>query len=236
MLTIAHEFTLPNPRRGWATLTSFTLQATAVTVVLLIPLLQPSLLPNLNLTPHLVPIFLPHVEAPAVRSPSSASVSASPRTNVFTVPREVPKTIALGPDTAAPPEAEAPCAKCVGVAVPETGVPGGVTILGLAVPPALPKPARPVRVSVMMDGYLVHRVQPDYPELAKRARIQGPVEIAALISKQGTIENLQILKGHPMLVGAALNAVKQWRYRPYVLNGDPIEVDTKISVIFSLGN
>ena len=85
-----------------------------------------------------------------------------------------------------------------------------------------------------MDGYLIHRVQPDYPALAERARIQGRVEIAAVISKEGTIENLQVLKGHPMLVRAAIDAVKQWRYRPYILNGDPIEVNTNITVTFSL--
>jgi protein TonB len=65
--------------------------------------------------------------------------------------------------------------------------------------------------------------------------VQGPVEMAAVISKQGAIENLQVLSGNPMLIPAALNAVQQWRYRPYVLNGDPIEVDTRITVTFVLG-
>ncbi len=87
----------------------------------------------------------------------------------------------------------------------------------------------------MMDGYLIRRVQPDYPALAKQARIQGPVELAAVISTEGTIERLHAVTGHPMLIPAAINAVKQWRYRPYILNGDPIEVDTQITVIFSLG-
>jgi len=86
-----------------------------------------------------------------------------------------------------------------------------------------------------MDGYLIHRVQPEYPTIAKTAGIQGVVEIAALISKEGAIENLHVLKGHPMLVSAAINAVRQWRYRPYILNGDPIEVDTLITVNFTLG-
>lgn len=232
MLTIAHESNLPNPRRGWATLTSFALQAAGATVVLPIPLLRPSLLPRLDLTPHMVPIFLPHVEAPVVQQSSSAPTSAPTNVGVFTVPREVPKGIALGPDTSAP--ADAPCAQCVGVAGPP-GLTGEIPIIGLAVPPPLPKVAKPLRVSRMMDGLLIHRVQPDYPILAKQSRVQGPVEIAALISKQGTIENLQVVSGHPMLVGAALSAVKQWRYRPYVLNGEPIEVDTRITVIFSLG-
>ncbi len=87
----------------------------------------------------------------------------------------------------------------------------------------------------MMEGYLVHRVQPEYPPLARSARIQGSVELSALISKQGTIENLQVRSGHPMLVSAAVNAVRQWRYRPYVLNGEPVEVETQITVNFILG-
>jgi len=73
-----------------------------------------------------------------------------------------------------------------------------------------------------------------YPPLAKAARIQGPVRLQAIISKQGTIENLQVLIGHPMLVTAAVQAVRQWRYRPYVLNGEPVEVETEITVNFVL--
>ena len=87
----------------------------------------------------------------------------------------------------------------------------------------------------MMEGYLVHRVQPEYPPLARAARIQGSVQLRALISTQGTIENLQVQSGHPMLVSAAVNAVKQWRYRPYILNGEPVEVETQIMVNFILG-
>jgi protein TonB len=98
-------------------------------------------------------------------------------------------------------------------------------------PPVVEKPRR---VSRMMDGLLIHRVQPDYPNIAKQAGIQGAVVIAALIGKEGVIENLHVLNGHPLLIPAAVNAVKQWRYRPYILNGDPIEVDTQITVKFSL--
>jgi protein TonB len=107
-------------------------------------------------------------------------------------------------------------------------------MIATAVPPPPPAVAKPTRVSRMMDGLLIHRVQPDYPVIAKRAGIQGPVMISALISKEGTIENLRVLSGHPMLTSAAINAVKQWRYRPYILNGDPIEVDTQITVNFFL--
>ena len=235
MLTLTHESTMPNPRRGWATLTSFTLQAAGVTMVLLIPLLQPSLLPGVDRTPHMMPLFAPRVSAPGDTQPATAHSSSTPQTTTITVPREIPRTTATGPDNASPQEPEAPCVSCVGVGTPN-GIPGGIPILSIAVAPPLPKPvAKPLRVSVMMDGYLIHRVQPDYPALARQARIQGPVELAAVISKQGTIENLQVLRGHPMLIPSALHAVKQWRYRPYILNGDPIEVNTRVTVTFLLG-
>ena len=73
----------------------------------------------------------------------------------------------------------------------------------------------------MMEGNLIYRVQPDYPPLARQARVQGLVVLRAMISRDGAIEDLQVLSGHPMLAQAAVEAVRQWRYRPYVLNGEP---------------
>jgi protein TonB len=87
----------------------------------------------------------------------------------------------------------------------------------------------------MSEGDLVHKVLPTYPPLARAARIQGQVLLQAMISKQGTIENLRVLAGHPMLVPAAIEAVRQWRYRPYILNNEPVEVETQITVNFGLG-
>ena len=81
---------------------------------------------------------------------------------------------------------------------------------------------------------LVHKVQPVYPPLARQARIYGQVVLQAVISKAGTIENLHLVSGHPMLTQAAMDAVKQWRYRPYILNGEPVEVETQVTVNFTL--
>ena len=80
----------------------------------------------------------------------------------------------------------------------------------------------------------IHEIKPTYPQIAKAARVQGQVVLQALISKQGTIENLKVMSGHPMLVQSALEAVKQWRYKPYILNGEPVEVDTQVTVNFTL--
>jgi periplasmic protein TonB len=101
----------------------------------------------------------------------------------------------------------------------------------VAPPPAI----REFRKSSLLEGNLIHKVQPVYPPLARTARVQGSVVLAALISKEGTIENLRSLSGHPMLVPAAIDAVRQWRYKPYILNGDAIEVETQITVNFFLG-
>jgi protein TonB len=87
----------------------------------------------------------------------------------------------------------------------------------------------------MMEGNLIYRVQPRYPVLAIQARVQGQVVLRAMISREGAIENLQVLSGPGMLAPAALDAVRQWRYRPYVLNGEPVEVETQVTVNFVLG-
>jgi protein TonB len=86
----------------------------------------------------------------------------------------------------------------------------------------------------MMEGNLIYRVQPVYPPLARSARVQGAVVLRAIISKSGGIGNLQVVSGHPMLVKTALDAVSQWRYRPYILNDEPVEVETQITVNFVL--
>ena len=102
--------------------------------------------------------------------------------------------------------------------------------------PAPPKPAEKIfRQSEILAGSLIRKVEPKYPPLAIAARIQGPVVLEAVISKAGTIENLRLVSGHPMLAAAAIDAVSQWRYRPYILNGDVIEVETEITVNFVLG-
>lgn len=81
---------------------------------------------------------------------------------------------------------------------------------------------------------LLHQVKPQYLAPAKLARIEGRVALQAVIGKDGTIENLHVISGHPLLVAAAIDAVKQWRYKPYFLNGEPVEVETQIVVNFVL--
>jgi protein TonB len=117
------------------------------------------------------------------------------------------------------------------------GVLGGVLNSIASIPTPVPKVAVPQKVRVssgVAQGNLIHNVKPPYPPLARQARIQGTVVLQAVIGKDGTIQNLRIVSGHPMLAQAALDAVKQWRYKPYYLNGEPVDVDTTINVNFTL--
>jgi len=92
----------------------------------------------------------------------------------------------------------------------------------------------PLKVSHWAEGNIIYRVQPLYPPIARQARVQGTVELRAIISRAGTIENLVVVSGHPMLVKSAIEAVRQWRYHPYLLNKEPVEVETEITVNFVL--
>jgi protein TonB len=106
---------------------------------------------------------------------------------------------------------------------------------GFVVPTPVPVTPKTIRISVMNEGLLIRRVTPAYPQLAMLAHQQGTVLLHAIIGRDGTIQQLQAVSGPPLLIKAAMDAVAQWRYRPYVLNDEPVEVDTQITVNFRLG-
>jgi protein TonB len=119
------------------------------------------------------------------------------------------------------------------------GSPGGV-IGGIFKGSAAPtvKVEAPKKVSIsggVAAGNLLQQTRPVYPPIAKAARVQGTVVLQATISKTGTITGLRVVSGPAMLQGSALDAVRTWRYRPYLLSGEPVEVETTVNVIFSLG-
>jgi protein TonB len=102
-------------------------------------------------------------------------------------------------------------------------------------PSAAQPPKRPLKVSEgVLAAQLISRVEPRYPVLAEQTRTQGTVQLHAIISRDGRITSLDVLSGHPLLVPAALEAVRQWRYRPTTLNGEAVEVETLITIIFRL--
>jgi protein TonB len=153
-------------------------------------------------------------------------------------PTKIPQKIQMIKEDEAPPQMAA--AGVVGGVA--GGIPGGAmngVIGGIisSTPVAVPKVATPQRVRVsagVTSGLLVRKVNPVYPPLARQARISGTVVLRAVISKDGSIENLSLVSGHPMLAPAAIDAVKQWKYKPYLLNGEPVEVDTEVQVNFTL--
>jgi len=118
------------------------------------------------------------------------------------------------------------------------GVMGGI-LGGIGTGPApVVKAAAPKKIAVsagVIAGNKLGGTTPQYPPIAKAARIQGTVVLQATISKSGAIENLRVLSGPPMLQHSAVEAVKTWRYKPYLLNGEPVEVETQVNVIFTLG-
>jgi periplasmic protein TonB len=117
------------------------------------------------------------------------------------------------------------------------GIGGGTGIETGDVVPLPPRPhsEKPIKISIgVMEGSLVHRVQPVYPPLAEHGRISGDVTLRATIATDGTVKDVQVLNGNPIFARAALDAVRQWRYRPTLLNGEPVEVDTFITVKFVL--
>jgi protein TonB len=156
-------------------------------------------------------------------------------------PKEVPKQIAMiKEDELPPPSAGGGVVGGLSGGVASGvlgGILGGVSAAPPPPPPPVEKKAPPSRIRVggnVQSAKLVRQPKPVYPQLAKQARIQGVVKLHALISKEGTIENLTVISGHPLLVPSALEAVKQWVYQPTQLNGEPVGVETEIDVNFTL--
>ena len=223
-------------RRGWTTLVSFIFQGLALSLLFAVPLFWMEGPPRLCFADILAP---PPAPAPTV---TDGQRPAPPSSNLnrghLIDPGSVPTTIAVLNEPEAPAAPELSNGIPGGIGLQGRGIPNSIgdSLNAAAPPPApVPVPTHPIRISNWAAGNLVYRVQPQYPEIARQARIQGPVQLRAIISKSGTIENLVVESGPPMLVRAAINAVRQWRYRPYLLNGEPVEVETEITVNFVLG-
>jgi periplasmic protein TonB len=237
-------------RLGFAAISSALLQSVFVAILLIVPLMFTEALPSQQLLTMLVapppppPPPPPAAAAPArvVQRNGSDLIDGRLRT-----PGRIPQTVKMIQEEEAPPVLSDGSGGVVG------GVPGGIPggqiggvlggILGsvnstrAGIIPKLATPARPERVRISQGvtrGQLISKIEPKYPLLAREARVQGDVILRAIISRSGEIENLQLLSGHPMLVPSALDAVKQWRYRPFLLNGEPVEVETTITVTFAL--
>lgn len=241
------DFGVQRKRKAFATTTSFILNCVALGILLIMPLVFTEQLPSAQLLTFLVAPPPPPPPPP----PAAEQVQRIVRqiqtdvlsTGQLRTPSRIPQKVEMIKEDVAPP----PMAATGGVV---GGVPGGIPggqvggviggiISATANVAAVPKLALPQRIRIsqgVTKGLLIHRVEPTYPPLARAARVQGEVVLTAVISTSGEIENLQLVSGHPMLVPEAIAAVRQWRYKPYLLNGQPVEVETTITVIFSLSS
>jgi len=230
---------LKSGKRFGTTVLSFVLQVFLICVLILIPLIYTDALPKQQLMTFLVapPPPPPPPPPPAAAPVRVVKVASEMVSGQLRTPTKIPSKVAMIKEEEAPPD--------LGAGGVPGGVPGGIAggsaggVIGgiISATAALPKVATPQRVRVsqgVSNGLLIRKVQPTYPPLARQARIQGQVVLHAEISKEGTIQNLQLISGHAMLAPAAIEAVKQWRYKPYLLNGEPVAVETEVIVNFSL--
>jgi periplasmic protein TonB len=228
-------------KRGLTSLVSFGIQIGIIIVMILIPLIFTEALPRTQLMTFLVAPPPPPPPPPPAAAP--VKVVKVIQTDIVNgqlrTPTKIPKKVEMIKEDEAPPPVMASTGVVGGV---PGGVPGGSMggVIGSVLsstPTVAPKIATPQRVRVssgVVSGLLLRKVNPTYPPLARQARIQGVVILQAQISKDGNIENLQLISGHPMLAPAAIEAVKQWKYKPYLLNGEPVEVETQVQVNFTL--
>lgn len=221
-------------RSGWFSGVAALINGSAVSLLLVWPLLHPSSLPRQTLSMMLTAPAPP--AAPAQRMPRMTTVPAHavPAVNPFAAPTRIPERIAER-------DAPAPAVDTSLAALTQdqgAGIPSGLTdSIGTATAPEV-RVARPRSLAIssgVMAGNKISGVAPQYPAIARAARVDGMVVLAATIAKSGAIENLHVVSGPPLLTSAAVDAVRTWRYRPYLLNGEPVEVETTVRVVFHLG-
>jgi periplasmic protein TonB len=228
--------------KSWTVFLSMLFQVGFLAILILIPLIYTEALPKTLMSSILL---APPPPPPPPPPPAPAQiVHVKPVAHLMdagklVAPKVIPKEVKIIKEDATPPDMSA------GIA---GGVPGGVAggsmggVIGGVIGgagTAAPPPPKPTVTRTRVGGAvqaakLVNRVTPVYPPLARQTRISGTVRLHAIIGKNGMVEQLQVESGHPLLVQSALDAVRQWRYQPTLLNGEPVEVDTEIDVIFSL--
>jgi protein TonB len=220
---------------------SLVFQATLVGVLALLPYLYPAALPRQSLSVLLTAPPPPPAPPPLPQHVAVQDVRPVQIDEAFTAPRVLPGHVQLIRDAAPPGIADAGIADAESMGSGQSGPLNGLFGSGAptpAMPHVLaPKPQGSVRLSAgVAAGRLLAPIRPVYPQIAIAARAQGTVTLAATISKDGIIENLRVVSGPPLLRQAAVDAVSKARYAPYRLNDEPVEVETTINVVFTLGN
>src|SRR5271166_893480 len=223
--------------KSWTVMISAIVQTTILGILILIPLIYTEALPKAMLSTLLI---APPPPPPPPPPPTVVKTIVKPVARLITSgklmqPRAIPKEVAVFKEAELPPDVINNTGAQGGVF---GGIPGQGMVSGPVAPPP-PKPAAPQRVKQggnVTAASILTQTRPLYPPLARQARIQGNVVLHAIIDKEGKVAQLEVISGHPLLVQSALDAVKQWRYKPTLLNGDPVEVDTTIQVTFTMGS
>ena len=216
-------------QKRWPMATAFVLESIAAGIVILVPLLSTSVIPVSAHVPHVTTLPMVRVDTerahPAVANHNSILHSVESVVPVannssqihFGPSRDLTSSVIPDADFNVGRRGHAPdvavCTDCLPIVQP-------------------PIPDKPFSVSHLSEAQLVHRVEPVYPRMAVLAGLQGEVRLHAIIARDGTIQSLSVTTGQPILAQAALEAVRQWRYRPYLLNGRAVEVETFITVNF----
>lgn len=216
-------------RNAWPMATAFTLQMIIASAMVLLPLISTGVIPiSRNLAPVWIPLPAVQHSTPRTSAPSTGSGPTLHQAQVIQV-----QTSGRGPvdrnlkPTNSTQEPDNPLAP-IGPGN-DNALPSNLFDNSNSNPPARPKPPR---ISRSMDAMLLNKVIPDYPAIARMAGVQGEVQLHAIIGRDGTIQSLTVTSGPPLLQESARNAVQQWRYRPYMLNGEAVEVETIITVSF----
>lgn len=225
-------------QRGWFAFVSFAVQALFVGILVAMPMLFTDALPFRPISEIVEVPPAPRAaqsNAPAVhRKDSQANVH-----QILRVPSSIPREVIQIIDPPSLPQVsnDSGGPGAIGPGNGDQGDPQ-LSLLTNAHPivtPTIQRPVKRPRISGGVEqGLLIQDVKPVYPRWAREAGVQGEVILQAVIDKNGRIENLRVISGNPLLVKAALDAVKQWRYRPYLLNGEPVEVETQITVNFNM--
>lgn len=218
-----------------AILVSIVLQILVVAALILIPLLGKTE----NIASHVMTPTVPYSRGAATQRVAQHHAQVPRAISIFSAPTFIPRTISpQDPGTRALIDGDGPT-------IP--GLPIGDTIIGAppnlntAAPPRPPDDETPriIRQHTsegVQAAMLIRRIEPVYPALAIQTRREGRVELRAIIATDGSIQSLEVLSGDPFFLQSALAAVRQWRYRATILNGQPIEIDTHITVIYTLSH
>ena len=219
---------------GWSVILSAIVQISVLIVLILIPLLYTQALPKAMLATLLVAPPPPPPPPPPPVKEIIKPVARLIQSGKLMQPRAIPKDVAVFKEAELPPD----IINNTNQSGVFGGIPGQGIIGGTGPVLAPPKPAAPARIKQggeVTAASIITQTRPAYPALARQARIQGTVVLHAIIDKEGKVAQLEVVSGHPLLVQSAIEAVKQWRYKPTQLNGDPVEVDTTIQVTFTMG-